>query len=211
MAQPLATLLPNNAQQLFINGPAGRLDTLELQPKDKISGIGIIIHPDPKGGGTYTNKIVQSVAKILAKKGCICFCPNLRGVGLSAGEHSYGRDEGADAYAVLSYAQLHYPGLPCIIAGFSFGSAIAAQLAQRVEHKQLILIGPAVTRYTIEVPDSAKTIVIHGQEDEIIELSDVYSWAERFNLPVAVFPKTGHFFHGKLIQLQNYLNLVMPA
>ncbi|HCY38966.1 MAG TPA: alpha/beta hydrolase, partial [Neisseriales bacterium] len=46
-------------------------------------------------------------------------------------------------------------------------------------------------------------------EDEVIPLSAIYEWAEQHDVPVSVFIKTGHFFHGKLVQLQNYLTQVV--
>ena len=146
---PNAMFMPKNARQLLIAGPVGSLDTMELSPKAEIRGIAIVIHPDPKGGGTYTNKIVQTIAKILNGKGYLCYCPNLRGVGLSAGEHDFGKSEVDDALAVYNYAIVQYPNLPVVLAGFSFGTAVASNLAAQVEHQKLILIGPAVTRYSV--------------------------------------------------------------
>lgn len=206
---PNAMFMPKNARQLLIAGPVGSLDTLELSPKAEIRGIAIVIHPDPKGGGTYTNKIVQTIAKILNAKGYLCYCPNLRGVGLSAGEHDFGKSEVDDALAVYNYAIAQYPNLPVVLAGFSFGTAVASNLAAQVEHQKLILIGPAVTRYSVVIPDRNKTLVIHGQEDEVIPLSAIYEWAEQHDVHVSVFLKTGHFFHGKLVQLQNYLTQIV--
>lgn len=200
-----SVLLPKNTQQIFVNGPVGVLDTLKMLPKTEIRGIALIFHPDPKGGGTYTNKVVQSIAKVMNAKGYISFCPNLRGVGLSEGEHDYGRGEIADGLAVYKYAVDNYPGLPVVLAGFSFGTAISSNVASQVAYQKLILVGPAVTRYEVVVPEWDKVLVIHGQDDEIIPLEDVYVWAHKYNVPISVFAKTGHFFHGKLIQLQSYL------
>jgi alpha/beta superfamily hydrolase len=202
-------LFPRNAQQIFIDGPVGKLDTLELLPNQAIRGIAIIFHPDPKGGGTYTNKIVQTLVKVMNNQGYICYCPNLRGVGLSDGNHDMGIGEIDDGLAVYNYAIAQYPDLPIMLGGFSFGCSVASNLAQRVDHKRLILIGPAVKRYNVVVPDKNKTLIIHGQDDEVIPLDDVYHWLEEYNLPVAVFAKTGHFFHGKLLHLQNYLTQIV--
>jgi len=43
-----------------------------------------------------------------------------------------------------------------------------------------------------------RTLVIHGQDDEVVPLSDVMTWAQECMLPVCVVPKTSHFFHGQL-------------
>lgn len=198
-------LMPKNARQLMINGPEGILDTLELSPKETPIGVAIVIHPDPKGGGTYTNKIVQTTAKVLNQKGYICYCPNLRGVGMSDGTHDMGIGEVNDAMAVYDYVRQLYPDLPLVLAGFSFGTSVASNLALQVEHQKLILIAPAVTRYSVVIPDKNKTLVIHGTEDEVISFTDVSKWATEHDIPISTFMQTGHFFHGKLVQLQNYL------
>lgn len=203
--QSINPLLPKNAVTLFIPGPVGKLDCLRLDPAADIRGIAIIFHPDPKGGGTYTNKIVQTLARVLNSKGYICFCPNLRGVGMSEGVHDFGIGEIDDAIAIHKYAATAYPDLPLVPAGFSFGCAIASALANTISHHKLILVAPAVTRYTVYVPNNTKTIVIHGENDEIIALKDVFLWAKKHEQNIIWFPNTTHFFHGKLANLANTL------
>lgn len=209
----LTTLLPKNAKQIFIQGRVGRLDCLELtpinnMPDTKPIGVAIIFHPDPLGGGTYTNKVVQTIAKALNTKGYLCFCPNLRGVGMSDGAHDYGTGEIDDAWDIHNYIRQSYPDFPLILAGFSFGTAVACGIAALIDHKKLILVGPAVSRFQVTPPDTSKTIVIHGQNDEVISLNQVLKWSEQFDQPVICCPNTGHFFHGKLSNLQNLLNSI---
>lgn len=202
-------MMPKNARQFFIDGPVGKIDCLELSPTNKIIGVAIIIHPDPKGGGTYTNKIVQTIAKVLNQNGYICYCPNLRGVGMSEGMHDMGVGEVDDAAKVYDYIRKNHPDLPLILAGFSFGASVASQLSGLVAHSKLILIGPAVTRYKVIVHDVRNTIVIHGELDEVISLDDVLNWGRDLNQPIIWFPGSGHFFHGKLIGLANLLQQIV--
>ena len=201
-------LIPKNAKQLFISGPVGQLDSLILTPINKPIGIAIICHPDPKGGGTYTNKIVQTIAKVLTEHGYLCCCPNLRGVGESAGTHDFGRGEVADLAAIYQFLHEQYTDLPLILAGFSFGSSVVSQLAAKVIYKWLILIGPAVTNYPVEVLDNSKTIVIHGELDDIIPVAAVLEWGRKYNQAIIWVPGCGHFFHGKLLNLQILLNTI---
>lgn len=198
--------IPRNAEQIFIKGSQGNLQTLKLNQSGNLRGVAIVFHPDPKAGGTNTNKVVQTIAKSLNLNGYICYCPNLRSAGLSDGIHDFGRGEIDDGLVIYDFVHNNHPHLPIIIGGFSFGSAVASQLAAKEMHDKLILVGAAVTRYEVCVPENNKTIVIHGEIDEVIPLAEIYMWADKHNIPVSVFPQTGHFFHGKLVQLQNYLH-----
>jgi uncharacterized protein len=87
-----------------------------------------------------------------------------------------------------------------VLAGFSFGTFVQTSVAQQVAAERMVLIAPAVARFgTSPVP--ADTIVIHGEEDDVVALADVFAWARPQQLPIVVFPGCGHFFHGRLPQL----------
>ena len=132
-------------------------------------------------------------------------------MGNSGGEHDYGHGEVDDAQAVVDYARAQHGDVPLVLAGFSFGSYVAAQLRQRIDARHLIMLGAAVSpKYAMpHVP--ADTIVIHGEHDEVISLAQVLDWARPQSLPVVVFPGVGHFFHGKLVLLQQYVQRLVPS
>ena len=209
------SILPKHARQFFIPGPVGKIDCLELSPPSAtIRGLALIFHPNPIEGGSYTNKVVQTIASALNYHGYVCFCPNLRGVGLSDGTHDFGVGELEDAHSIYDYIRMHHKNgatitsnhdLPIVLAGFSFGSAVASQLAHIRPHSKLILVGPAVTRYKVVVPNNEQTIVIQGDNDEIIEPNAVLAWGREHNQIISLFPHTGHFFHGRLTQLKNFI------
>ena len=52
-----------------------------------------------------------------------------------------------------------------------------------------------------DVPEH--TLVIHGEEDDVVTLSEVLAWARPQKLPITVVPGAGHFFHGDLLKLQH--------
>ena len=217
-------ILPKNATQFFIDGPCGKLDCLKLTPYSSNSmqyesksiniedlynsytKVAIIFHPDPKGGGTYTNKVVQTIAASLNSKGFICYCPNLRGVGNSDGTHDFGKGEIDDAISVYNYAKESHEIKYLILAGFSFGCAIASGLSSRITNfDKLILAGAAVTKYEVPVLSALKTVAIHGENDEVVALEAVRQWSRENKLPLTLLPDTGHFFHGKLPMLKNII------
>lgn len=200
-------MLPKNSRKIFIKGPEGLLDCLIIEPSDlNYKAIVLIFHPDPKGGGNYSNKIVQIIAKTFVQKGYLCICPNLRGVGASDGIHDMGVGEIEDAKAIYEYYKNEYPNLNFIYAGFSFGTSIASQLSTFYKPKHLFLVGPAISRYHVPIIDKTITTIIHGELDEIIEMSLVLDWARINDLPIIWCPQVGHFFHGKLNMIQDVLN-----
>jgi alpha/beta superfamily hydrolase len=192
--------LNSNRLVEIIAGPVGSLETIAVPAVGDVRGIALICHPNPTQGGTNTNKVVQILAKTLSRRGYIAYCPNLRGVGQSAGTHDRGIGEVDDAAAVVNHARRQYGELPLVLAGFSFGTFVVAQLRQRIEADKLILAGPACGRFTLPaVP--AGTLVVHGEQAEVIPFADVLDWARPQHLPVVVIPGCSHFFHGYLTQL----------
>ncbi len=188
--------------KLDIAGPVGKLETIFIPAVGDATGIAVICHPNPTQGGTNTNKVIQTAAKSLSQLGYACYLPNLRGVGHSEGTHDFGMGEVDDVLAVVAHARAEQGELPLALAGFSFGGFVAARTRAVIETDKLLLMGVAVGKYEIATPDvPADTLVIHGEEDEVIPLSAVMDWARPQQLPVLVLPAAGHFFHGRLIQL----------
>ena len=198
-------MTPKSTERSTIPGPAGALEIAQNVPEAPPRGIALVAHPHPLQGGTLDNKVAQTLAKTFYALGYAAIRFNFRGVGQSQGTFDEGRGEAEDALAALRFARARFdePGrsLPVVLAGFSFGSYVQTIVAQSVEAERLVLVGPAVGRMTIgAVP--ADTIVIHGEEDEVVPLADVFAWARPQALPVVVFPGCGHFFHGRLLHLQ---------
>ena len=187
-----------------IAGPAGKLEVAFNVPDGDARGIALIAHPHPLQGGTLDNKVVQTLAKTFAALGYAATRFNFRGVGASEGQFDDGVGETGDALAALAGAKLEFGELPVTLAGFSFGTYVQTRVAHVIAAERLVLIGPAVKRFPAEVvpPD---TIVIHGEEDDVVALADVLAWARPQQLPVIVFPGSGHFFHGRLPQLQRVI------
>ncbi len=188
-----------------IDGPAGSLEIALSVPVDApVKGLAFICHPHPVHGGTMDNKVVQTLAKAFSEMGCAVMRFNFRGVGASSGTFDEGIGETEDAAAALTYARGQIPNaaeLPMIAAGFSFGCFVQSRLLPRSTPSRLVLVGPAVKRFEIaDVPKG--TLVVHGEEDDVVPLSDVMNWARPQALPVTVFPGAGHFFHGRLVELK---------
>jgi uncharacterized protein len=134
---------------------------------------------------------------------------NFRGVGKSEGKHDAGHGETDDMALLLAHMQKQYPGLPVALGGFSFGTFVQAQLQQRLIQEgrpaeRLVLVGCAAGKWAMpEVP--ANTILIHGEQDDTIPLSNVLDWARPQDIPVLVIPGADHFFHRRLQHIKSFV------
>jgi len=198
-------LTPRTVERFTVEGPAGALEVVCNVPEGQLSGIALVAHPHPLQGGTLDNKVVQTLARTFFALGYAAVRFNFRGVGGSAGEFADGIGETDDALMVLAHAKAKYgAALPVVLAGFSFGSFVQTRVAKAMDAQRLVLIAPAVRRFAVEeVP--ADTIVVHGETDDVVPLAEVLAWARPLELPVIVFPGCGHFFHGRLPQLQRVI------
>jgi hypothetical protein len=182
----------------FVAGPAGRIECAIDAPDSPARGAALVAHPHPLYGGTLDNKVAQTLARTFVDLGYEAWRPNFRGVGQSEGKHDAGRGEVDDLQAV--YQSINQQ--PMVLAGFSFGAAMQARLAQRVSSERLVLIGVAVVDREVP-PVPAGTLVIHGELDTTIPLAAVLDWARPQDLTVVVVPGADHFFHRKLQELRD--------
>jgi alpha/beta superfamily hydrolase len=194
----------------LIAGPAGALEVAHLPAAAHVParGIALVAHPHPLMGGTMDNKVAVTLGKTFHNLGYATMRFNFRGAGRSEGVFDQGLGETDDAQAALDHAARFYASDHLVLAGFSFGTYVQTRLWQRIRAarpvERLVLAGPAVNRFALDsVPDD--TIVIHGEDDDVVPLGDVLTWARPQQLPVVVFPGCGHFFHGRLTQLQRVI------
>ena len=199
-----------HTQRLEIAGPAGALACAQDEPHGAPSALLVVCHPHPLHGGTMDNKVVQTIARAGLQLGWRVLRFNFRGVGGSAGAWDEGRGEVDDALAVITAGRAGAPGLPLMLAGFSFGGYVAAAAAARLAEppQRLALVAPSTQKQTVPPvaePLRSDTVVIHGEDDEVVPLAATLDWARPQGLPVTVVAGVGHFFHGRLALLKTLL------
>jgi len=194
--------LTAESERDHIGGPAGRLEIAIADAGSRARGIAVVAHPHPLHGGTLDNKVVQTLAKAFLALGFTALRFNFRGVGRSEGVFDNGRGEVDDLIAVAQYAGARFGSRELALAGFSFGAYAAAQAARTLRPAKLALVAPAVNLYQMP-PVQPGALIVHGEQDDVVSLRDLFDWARPQQLPVIVFPGTGHFFHGMLVPLRD--------
>ena len=191
-------------KSLTLAGPAGELEAILHEREGLTPDIAALIcHPHPLHGGTLHNKVVHRIDAVLHEEGAAVLRFNFRGAGASEGEHDEGRGELEDARAALGWLSGHYPKARRWVAGFSFGSWIAARLAASDPTiAQLILVSPPVARSGFETMRECAVpkLVIQGEADDVCPPADLQrefpTWREPKRL--VLVPEASHFYDRQL-------------
>jgi len=196
-----------HSHKFTLDGHDGKMQCLLDLPDGEPRGIALVAHPHPLYGGTMENKVAQTLARTFVTLGYAAARFNFRGVGESEGVHDEGRGEVDDMAVMYAHMREKYPNLPITLTGFSFGTFVQAQFAQRLAAEgqpaeRLVLVGTAAGKWPMpQVPED--TILIHGELDDTITLKEVFDWARPLDLPVTVITGADHFFHRKLGHIKN--------
>lgn len=197
------------SKKFTLQGNAGLMECLLDAPEEAPRGIALVAHPHPLYGGTMDNKVAQTLARTFVGLGYVVARFNFRGVGASEGVHDNGHGETDDMLVMYEHMVQEYPGLPVALSGFSFGTFVQSQLQLRLEAmgkpaERLVLVGTAAGKWPMpSVP--ADTILIHGEVDDTITLTQVLDWARPLDIPVIVIPGADHFFHRKLGHIKSWV------
>ena len=192
---------------LVLSGPDGRIEAHHRHGATDQSPVVLILHPDPRYGGTMNNKVVFSLYQAFHKEGFACMRFNFRGVGQSEGEYSGGEAELADSAVALDWLRTQHPNAESAwIAGFSFGAWAGIQLLmRRPDVFRFVAVSPPVNLFDFSflAPCPKPGLIIQGKDDEIVEESSVrglVSTIEKQGRVVIDYQSiegADHFFEGK--------------
>lgn len=236
-------IFKDQEQQFLINGPAGLLavkaqagQRAASVKSDMEGAVAIICHPHPLHGGSMDNKVVTTLARAYRQKGIHVVRFNFRGVGDSEGAYDHAQGEQQDLLAVLAWChdQMGSQNNDVVapldvseqlgktpsksatqlwLAGFSFGSAVAAQasyaeaIAEGWQLQHLLLVAPPIERYAFDRNRGfdCPVTVIQGGSDERVNALGVKAWHQGLKSASEWrrLPDAGHFFHGLLPNLKD--------
>lgn len=215
----------------FIMGPEGRLEALvagigeggSLEDANSNLPIGIVCHPHPLFEGSMHNKVVTTLVKAWQSLGFPTVRFNFRGVGKSEGNYAEAKGEVDDLHAIVQWVQKKKPNTSIALAGFSFGSYIAAKVAEELTSKtsiqkaffqeiaMLFSIAPPVHHFAFDdLKPLCPWVIIQGTQDEVVPHNLVIDWYNAMSLKLEkpyhkliLMEDTTHFFHGRLNELKS--------
>lgn len=203
------TFRPPIPSALQLTGEAGAIEALLEEPAaaGPVTAFGVVCHPHPLFGGSMTNKVVHTLARVWQELGVPTLRFNFRGVGASAGTYDEGRGETADTLRVIEWGRQRWPGATPWIAGFSFGSFVALRAAQTAAPGLLVTVAPPVGRWDFAglVPPPAPWLIVQGDQDELVDVAAVRGFVAGFapqSPTLEVMAGAEHFFHGRLHELR---------
>jgi alpha/beta superfamily hydrolase len=196
---------------LFIPASHGQLEAILKEPSGSPTGVGLVCHPHPLGGGTMHNKVVFRAAAGLVDAGLVTLRFNFRGVGASTGVHSEIPGGQEDVRDALDFLSKEYPAKPVTLAGFSFGSRTGMEIGMADDRVvRLISIGTPVDKYgDYEFLTAVRKpiLFVHGDRDEFGAIETVTKLydeiAPHADAELKVFENCGHFFDEHLDELRD--------
>ena len=182
---------------------------------DLLGGV-VVAHPHPLHGGTMAQPVVYRVAQSCRQRGLATLRFNFRGVGASKGRFS-GTEEYRDVEAAAAFlsdrlvapyagSAPHPPAWPLALAGYSFGSAMAARAAAGIGAvRALALVGFVVNWDELPGDTLQRLAAFRGPVLAVCAENDDLGYPEEvekvmrdlgLDFRISVIEGAGHFLEG---------------
>jgi len=159
----------------------------------------VVCHPHPQYGGDMENPVVLAVGRALVAAGVAALRFNFGGVGRSGGGWGGGGDEVRDVEAALeALAARLGPGVPLVLAGYSFGAWAALRAAAGgARARQVVAIAPPLDFLDWGFLDglAAPVDMVLGEHDQFCDPARLARVPERIR--VHGIRGADHFFAGR--------------
>tara|TARA_B100000609_G_scaffold199621_2_gene205085 strand:+ start:23049 stop:23702 length:654 start_codon:yes stop_codon:yes gene_type:complete len=171
----------------------------------------VLCHPHPLHGGTMQNKVIDTALRGIAAEGFSTLRFNFRGAGKSEGTHGEGIAEVDDLRGAIQYMKERTQPEAIMLIGFSFGTGVISRyLSDGGECDGVVLLAPPLSMYalpTFEVPAKWGLHMFLGANDEFCDVASFRAHQHNFKGEVRaeVLEDAEHFFHGKLIELAEFV------
>lgn len=165
----------------------------------------VLCHPHPQAGGTMRSIVISALFEALPGAGVTCLRFNFRGVEGSDGAYDEGRGEQLDVLAAIATIDAEVaPGLPFVLAGWSFGADLAlATVVDRIAG--WFAIAPPlrmVPDFSAVAADPRPKFLALAEHDEFREPASVREATRDWvATDIEVIGGASHFFVGRTDRL----------
>ncbi len=216
-------IIPDNNRSIrsfMLAGPAGQLEAVLNTGSQNARHAALLCHPHPLGGGNLHNKVVYHAMKVLNDPAWGLGLPvlrfNFRGTGRSQGEHD-GVAEAGDVLAGMNWLAREIQ-LPLVVAGFSFGAAMALQACSEpggstTNVRALVALGLPTHasgrgyqyRFLKDLP--IPKLFLSGDQDQFAPVGELTATIATAAEPkrLNLIPGADHFFNDRLEAMQTAL------
>lgn len=190
--------------EVFFKYSKGTIEGV-YHPSSKANApVAVVFHPDPELGANMNNAVTYALYRCFAAANISVLRINLPGAGRSSGSPKDHENHFLAAVAALDWLQGRNPDASHYwVAGFSFGSYLAAQLAlRRPEIENFILVAPPFDKYdfSFAVPCPLPGLIVQGDKDTFVNFSNlknvVSQWRQKNNslISLEIIKGADHFF-----------------
>jgi alpha/beta superfamily hydrolase len=166
----------------------------------------VLCHPHPQFGGSMRSLVISELFRALPAAGVTVVRFNFRGVEGSTGTWAAGAGERHDVVAALARAETLEPGLPLVLAGWSFGADMALSTTDERIAAWYAIAAPL--RYTADADlaavgaDARPKLLALAEHDEVRPPDEVAAIAGAWHATeIVVVPGASHFFVGRTDRL----------
>ena len=156
----------------------------------------VIGHPHPLYGGDRHNHVVAAIQRAAHSLRCHSIAVDFRGVGNSGGLHDDGDSERLDLAAACEFADMVEPDGAIIMAGYSFGAAVALDTVHPLVTAWLAVAPPVgmIARGPLASRNPRPKMILSPEHDQFGAPDDVMRTVTGWpTTSVVAIPGVDHF------------------
>jgi alpha/beta superfamily hydrolase len=172
----------------------------------------VLAHPHPQMGGDRHSLVTSELFRLLPAEGVATLRFDFRGAGGSQGSHGGGTDEVQDLQAAIGVLAARAPGVPLVVAGWSFGADTALSVLDERLAGWFALAPPFRFGTEAAGADPRPKLLAIPEHDQFAPPSVAFGEAEDWtNTTIEVVPGADHLCAGRTEQVADLLLAFLRA